>query len=1188
MARVGAARIFFDVVGSFQAQKFMAETKSGMMAFKNITESIMIDTMTAVTDSVRIFGDAFQQVLDNTVPLATNVSLARIEFEKFARGITGVRMEEMQTQLRGIGEEFAFTAEQSFQAGARMSQLSGILKSQEAVLAATKGSLQFGFVGGMTSETAAQRMIQLQAQTNFMFGETTEAQFDLMSAQQQADLVTQNLNKTITSLNTIENRSAATMEDLTFVMNQFASAATLAGDSIEQMAAFSAVLIEAGEQQGKAGRALRMIYARLGSNIKNNNAVLEQYIGSVKDTTGTVLPLSDILGRLAEHWPTLSGAVKQNIAQTVAGNDHYIRFIKLMDNYERSVTLATQAQQGLDDVTEEMALFQEDPSFQLKILQAELENVREEMGQKLTPIVIGQTKAQIAMTQANTDLITSFLALGDALGIDEEGIAIFMELSSMFANMANTAVERFINIKNMNVALTTQHLILQAISGEEFVRAKGSDQIAAAGHTQVSLLEKQLTLKNQLSLLNLEASFEQRQINQLKDTQIRAERIIKDNNIKIMDNMRAMNINKIEGLNLRQKEVSNADLLNIKILEMLRMEKEITSLAKERSNILQAEAKFRGMAKTDVSLEALKQQARLLHEAGQVELQTSSAQLGPLLRLEAMKKLGIELTQRQQSRMENLQETVGKTGASYFQLADDIVKYIQVTMEARGQTDGLAFSQEELELAIRTVVLAKEELGTVSQQLGIHESALKDIMKEVEMGTIDLEEAMVALGQAKQNAIRNPIDMEAEKQELMEMQERIEQVNLRLNSMALGAGLASFAVKGLGRVVGLDKRESTAAAMMAMHSSMIFTTTQMVTMQVQMMVTTGAAKNMSAALRSVAIASGGTLLAVAAVSLVIGKLVGNSQAAAQAEIEHRNAVVATNQALAARVAGEGFSDLFEEESRSNAQIQDRLSLIDEEIASINALGDAQTLLTEEKKQAFKDEKDELTAILRTRQATALESMNITEGMLKSTQEVLDLGGIDGLAAEIARLEEGLMFEGLLGGSDIRRQRGEPINAVESLLFRLLDIQELFAHMTEDELSNFVGFMTALNDSFDTGIDTIPEFADALDMFAISADEAGTAIDDNITGTIDEAQQSLEGFNSALEEFFFGGQISLATGDLLKQVVNKGAENLIQNTELIMTNNFFGLTLPEMVDTISEAVTDQLMQRGIVQTSGMSV
>ena len=252
------------------------------------------------------------------------------------------------------------------------------------------------------------------------------------------------------------------------------------------------------------------------------------------------------------------------------------------------------------------------------------------------------------------------------------------------------------------------------------------------------------------------------------------------------------------------------------------------------------------------------------------------------------------------------------------------------------------------------------------------------------------------------------------------------------------------------------------------------------------------------------------------------------------------------------------------------------------------MGDAQTLLTEEKKQAFKDEKDGLTAILRTRQATALKSMNISEGMLEAAQEMLDLGGPGGLGREIARLQEIMEFEGTFDPTKEARSMFESPHDIERRLGQLILVRDTFSSMTENEMKDFVDFMTALNDSFETGIDTIPEFAEALDMFAISADEAGTAIDDNITGTIDEAQQSLEGFNSALEEFFFGGQISLATGDLLKQVVNKGAENLIQNTELIMTNNFFGLTLPEMVDTISEAVTDQLMQRGIVQTSGMSV
>lgn len=76
-------------------------------------------------------------------------------------------------------------------------------------------------------------------------------------------------------LNTIENRSASTMEQVTFVMNQFASQAHLTNESIAMMAAQSAVLIETGEEQGKAGRALKQIYARLGGDINNARALLE-------------------------------------------------------------------------------------------------------------------------------------------------------------------------------------------------------------------------------------------------------------------------------------------------------------------------------------------------------------------------------------------------------------------------------------------------------------------------------------------------------------------------------------------------------------------------------------------------------------------------------------------------------------------------------------------------------------------------------------------------------------------------------------------------------------------------------------------------------------------------------------------------------------------------------------------------
>ena len=104
--------------------------------------------------------------------------------------------------------------------------------------------------------------------------------------------------RVLDQLNTIENRSAATMEQITFVMNQFASQAHLANEEIRTMAAMSAVMIETGEEQGKGGRALRMMFARLGSDIGGAATELENLGIAVTDANGDMRGLSDILKEL--------------------------------------------------------------------------------------------------------------------------------------------------------------------------------------------------------------------------------------------------------------------------------------------------------------------------------------------------------------------------------------------------------------------------------------------------------------------------------------------------------------------------------------------------------------------------------------------------------------------------------------------------------------------------------------------------------------------------------------------------------------------------------------------------------------------------------------------------------------------------------------------------------------------------
>lgn len=1192
MARVGAARIFFDVVGSFQAEKFITQTRQGMLAYRNITTSILIDTMTAVSDSVLLFAEAFQSVLDNTVSLATNVSLARIEFEKFAGGIEGVRLEEMQKDLRDLGEEFAFTAEQSFNAGARMSQLSGILKSQEAILAATKGSLQFGFVGGMTSETAAQRMIQLHAQTNFMFGENTQAQYDLMTAQQQADVVTENLTKTISGLNTIENRSAATMAQLTFVMNQFAASAMLAGDSIEQMAAMSAVLIEAGEEQGKAGRALRMIYARLGADTSDNNQILERYVGTIRDANGDLLPLSVILGKLAVRYDDLSSAEKNAIAQAVAGNDHYVRFLKLMEGYDRSVTLATQASKGLDSVVEEMELFTGDPSFQLKILQAELENVREEMGQNLTPIVIGQTKAQVAMTQANADLIATLVDLGEALGISGGGVALaFAQLTELTNNLAR-GFNNYINIKNMSVALQTQLLIMQAITGEDFIQAQGAERQNRIQADINHILDRQVQIKAAISQLDKQ----EREQNEIKLQQLLR---IQNAEVKIAE-LVGKEANEILKLGvLGAQALNNQELRNFAADIHLQRQKEITKELKAQLNLESERFNLSGMLKafqmddgrlSSGKVQELNKLIPLLERNNQLQKEDLGLMEAKLMRAQLKQATDAKESDIRQKKIDSLEmdiETSKQEIAHNDRLIIQGRQLIDIFNAEKAARDSGAFSEhqltfirqmlvaENLELLLATDDLseAERELVLIFQQAEQEGKSLADTMHEIAMAKADAGRATEKLGK----------DSKKSKEEMSLFNEELDRVNLTMNGLTMGAGLASTAITIFGGVAGLDKRESAAAAMAAMHLSMIPNIISMVEMQRQMLIAAGAATNFSQSLQMVLGPMGVAFAAVGLMSLILGTYSARKQQAAAAEQEHAAALAMSNKQLLGQAAALDRATV-EDASRTNVGIMAEIRADEDRLAVLSA---KETLnsLEELDKQQIESRIQTNKALLLARAGLALGDEKITQSMinfgeqgLTGFQENMDFFA-EKTDESIAAAEEAFnrFGEGNYG-ADYPLKQDIMENNIATLA-QLAATGKDFDELGEDLQLFFMLFEMGFLDANST----VADFVAIVNSVPPELRDSTT----DIANQFDEMESSITGFSSALEEFYYGGQISMATGDLLKQVVQKGAENLIQNTELIMTNNFYGLTLPEMVDTISNAVTDQLVQQGIVQSSGMA-
>jgi TP901 family phage tail tape measure protein len=448
--RAGASRVFFDVVGTFQANRLIKDAKTASVVF----QSLMLDAISGVQEAGQAIGDQFAGMMNSMTPIAREIETARIELEKFLNVTEDTA--KVQKEIQSIGLDFGFSADQTFQAAARMAQLTGVLGAGSMGVG-TEVGMQFGMISNMETEAAMQRMINLQQQTKFM----TNGIEENASEQERINGIRENSIRILDQLNTIENRSASTMEQITYVMNQFASQAHITGESIAAMAAQSAVLIEAGEEQGKGGRALRMIYARLGANTNGAADAFHALGIATHDENDNLRSLSKIMMDLNKIYPELEDHEKTTLAQKVAGNRHYTRFLKLSENYNRALELEFEATMRLSPALEEINRRRETDLFQLEQAEARLKNMSGAIGNSLIPALTTATDRQ-ADLNAEIAMFLGDEGIGDVIG----RFASFGQiLQSGISPMFNT----IINLQMLTVAMGTYQSVVRALSGEELI-----------------------------------------------------------------------------------------------------------------------------------------------------------------------------------------------------------------------------------------------------------------------------------------------------------------------------------------------------------------------------------------------------------------------------------------------------------------------------------------------------------------------------------------------------------------------------------------------------------------------------------------------------------------------------------------------------------------------------------------------
>ena len=1173
--RAGASRVFFDVVGSFQAGRLIADTEAHMA----VVQGLMLDGMSGIFESAQLIGEQIDAVTTQTVEMAKQIGEARIEYEKFANFVGSG---DVAQQIIEQGESLAFGADQALKAGAKMAQLSNILGGGAAISAATTAGMEFGLIGGMETEEAMKRMIALQQQTQFLYGDLTKAQYDRMTAEQQANVVRANTAKLMDELNTIENRSSATMAQITFVMNQFAASAKLAGDDVAYMAAMSATLIEAGEEQGKAGRALRMMYARLAADTGNNNEILEKYGITVKDAEGNLLSMKQILQQVSDIYPSLEQNHKAEIAQAMAGNDHYVRALKLMENYDRSLELEAQALDRLDTAQEEVNRKMQDNVTILRAQEEALNNAKGALGEQLLPAMIKSAKAQTNLTNGFVQLGENVAGFSQLMG----SVVLIREYMGLFAPVA----EANLNMMSLNVSLQTQRQIMRAISNEELVNASAYGGKVSNQAMSLAMLREEAGLKNRMAqqdIVGLKVQFDKL----LQQSQLAQA----SNAMTVSEEMRhKQRMQSIEKeFRLEYGYANQARLLRegTNTQERARIEHKKQQLDTDKAELITNEQKL-------AQLRAMTQEQKV---SSYVEENSLYRRFGEIKRIEvamknkgSVRKANLFIQEKENALLEENLRLEQSIHAVETSPDAPMVKHIQANA-SKQYVNSLRVEFQNLEQihqqTLRSVLTKHQDIkatygNTTAENIlsKARERALKIMETEVntytkgkqitdsyKIATIQLAQAYNVNEEAL-NRIIMQMPMYLGFMETLDAQNQATALSKQRlnNTMMIMTGLFGSLSMIVGMFAG-DNEYLQQVMSLLLIGSMIPMTFQMFTMTQATysaaagMVAVGAAGHTAAGgIRAMLSATGVGYIALAAIGALLAFIVPLAFATDEAtesmeDLGRNTAYTASefeklNNELMVMDAKSIYDGMISKEQEILALKEEAKHIDDETLRTVN----------DQKITALEKELSIYTDIYNQRYAQAILEGEIAENTLRN---------MFSQAQAIADLEE--RQNEINEGKGILKKRR--IRGKEK------DIEDILADIP-DEYEGAILDLMKVSEDYDDFLDRLDVFAreteTGLSELGLSFTGFGEEVEGEFVGAIERAKEAMFDFNSEREELFFGMSKGNITGDMVKQVVNKGVETLINTTEVIMTNNFNGMTTNQVANEILEQVMDGLTRHGV--------
>jgi TP901 family phage tail tape measure protein len=1138
MAKTGAARVFFDIVGRLQSTRLLADSKAAM----TVQQAIIIDAMGAVQDAFTDMSNFLAGAVNQVVESFFEFEQQLVRVRKFY-GETG-DVEAFANAAREMGLSFAFAGGEALEAAARTAQLKGVLKSQQAIIEATRQGLLLSQIGDMETEMGMNRFIALAQQTQFMYGGLTKAQYEALEAEEQANIVRESSIHTLNQLNTIENSSVATMEDITFVLNQFASQADIAGESIGDMAAMSALLLETGEEVSRAGTGLRMIYQRLGNANNAATKAIAELIPNLDAQGVAQLKLSDVIEKLAPAYANMTAEEKRSLAVNIAGSRHYIKFLKIMENQTRLTELQSAAFRGQYGALDEFSKKSESAVFQAQQMEAALENMRAKVGEDLTGAYMEAYRAEERFLK-----MVGYATKNESI---QGLIGSTMFLSGTYDKIVRPISDSVFQVANLVIGMKT----LNAVTGVNDQKMK----------------ERIRTYNEAILVDRLKIGFEK----QLVSTGT--------HRVALM-NREQQSLITLAGLNRKyESSVLKTDLANKKASEqkLRNYTAELAAIGSAKKHAKARAILAKQIIKEDATLtqltETYRNQRRVVAQAvadmkkEQVIMQITTAQKKGRI---AMEKRSMDSIFKQVETQKSLNELLGTQSrlmqqeVVLYQALDAKVKQNLVTknadlaMRQREQQDIMAalFLQEAEAISKNRTTQEIREKIVVAQQ-NIQKMAEERMAIQSLIGADEVYRSNI-----KASTVQKKTFTVASKEMISSL--RQEGVALKIANQAL---MATTII--LPMVVGEGDKMS--AMMYGVTLMMLVNLVPAISAGASALVTfTGGVYLATFALGALAIGIGALVLYAG--FKIFDHLLGDKFDSDLDKIQTLNDSLNDTTAILSDLAGAAgdapihetlfgettFNDLKKNADLTDtalASITDRMAVLNSEIASAQAVGDTELIAgLSLQKTKLEDIESQVLAIDHAQMMVAKSKAPST--LLDSYANVYEAAaeGFKGsLSDRSALVKLGVdnkqwVVTGRKGGLAFNESFGQGAKGKAAAEAFVLDFESQIGSISELSQSQMTAY-----------------YENLLRVQQVTGDEM-VSQEKQIYNSLTEQQYE---FANSREELFFGQRQNF-TGSIYKQVVQGGVESLLHKTEIVQTNVFNGYNTEQMVDRVTKGVLDEL-------------